>query len=160
MKRRQRCVLNMTQPGNENAGGTGAASGKPTFHHVGYAVQSIETIGEEFARSLGSVWNRKIIHDPLQEAKVTFIFPSGEKSPSIELLEPASGTSPLHKFLLKGGGLHHVCYEVDSLESHLQQSRSVGCLIVKNPLPAVAFAGRKIAWIYTPQKLLVEYLER
>jgi hypothetical protein len=32
--------------------------------------------------------------------------------------------------------------------------------VVKNPLPAVAFGGRRIAWVYTPEKLLVEYLER
>jgi len=24
----------------------------------------------------------------------------------------------------------------------------------------VAFGGRRIAWVYTPEKLLVEYLER
>jgi methylmalonyl-CoA/ethylmalonyl-CoA epimerase len=151
----------MTQPErNDDTGGIRATSGNAMFHHVGYAVQSIAAIGEEFAKSLGSVWNGEIIHDPLQEAKVAFIFPSAGQAPSIELLEPAGGTSPLHKFLLKGGGLHHVCYEVDCLESQLQQSRSVGCLIVKKPLPAVAFDGRKIAWIYTPQKLLVEYLER
>jgi methylmalonyl-CoA/ethylmalonyl-CoA epimerase len=131
-----------------------------TFHHVGYVVKSIEEIAEEFARSLGSVWSKKVIHDSLQDAKVTFLFPSTAAGSSIELVEPGSDNSPLHKFLLKGGGLHHVCYEVVSLEMQLQQSRNAGCLIVKKPLPAVAFDGREIAWVYTPQKLLLEYLQR
>jgi len=62
--------------------------------------------------------------------------------------------------LSRGGGLHHICYEVDSLDSQVRASRAAGCLVVKNPLPAVAFGGRRIAWVYTPEKLLVEYLER
>ncbi len=131
-----------------------------TLHHVGYVVKSIAGIGEDFARSLGIEWNGEIILDPLQEAKVTFLFCGSGQGPAIELVEPAGDQSPLHKFLAKGGGLHHVCYEVDSLEAQLQHSRSVGCLVVRRPLPAVAFGGRKIAWVYTRQKLLVEYLER
>jgi methylmalonyl-CoA/ethylmalonyl-CoA epimerase len=131
-----------------------------TFHHVGYVVKSIAEVSEEFSRSLGAAWDGKIIHDPLQEAKVAFLFCGSGQGPSLELVEPAGDTSPLHRFLAKGGGLHHVCYEVDSLATQLQQSRSAGCLVVREPLPAVAFGGRKIAWVYTRQKLLVEYLER
>jgi methylmalonyl-CoA/ethylmalonyl-CoA epimerase len=137
-----------------------ASGADPTFHHVGLVVASITDEGEGFARSLGIAWDREIIHDPLQQARVTFLRFSGRREPALELVEPAGRESPLHKFVAKGGGLHHVCYEVNSLRSQLEQSRAAGCLIVKQPLPAVAFGGRFIAWIYTPQKLLVEYLER
>ena len=130
------------------------------FHHVGFVVASIQEMGPAFAKSLGAEWNGEIIHDPLQEARVTFLRCEGPASPAIELVEPAGDNSPLHKFLSRGGGLHHVCYEVDLLEERLEQSRSAGCLIVRKPLPAVAFGGRRIAWIYTREKLLVEYLER
>jgi len=134
--------------------------GKPaSFHHVGFVVASIAQAGEAFARSLGIPWSRNIIDDPRQQARVTFLR-FDPRQPAIELVEPAGKESPLHKFVAKGGGLHHVCYEVDSLLSQLEQSRAAGCLIVKQPLPAVAFGGRLIAWVYTPQKLLVEYLER
>jgi len=131
-----------------------------SFHHVGYVVRSIAEVGDDFARSLGAVWDGAIIHDPLQEARVTFMSHGGPQSAAVELVEPAGENSPLHKFLGKGGGLHHICYEVDSLDAQLEQSRTTGCLVVKNPLPAVAFGGRRIAWVYTKQKLLVEYLER
>ncbi len=138
-----------------------AAMPKPAgFHHVGFVVASIAKVGEGFARSLGARWNGEIIHDPLQEARVTFLLMGDPDSPAVELVEPAGEKSPLHKFLERGGGLHHVCYEVGSLEAQLEQSRTAGCLIAKQPLPAVAFGGRRIAWVYTPQKLLVEYLER
>jgi len=109
---------------------------------------------------MGAQWDEKIIHDPLQEARVTFMRCGGPETPAIELVEPAGDSSPLYKFVAQGGGLHHVCYEVDSLNPQLEQSRAAGCLVVKDPLPAVAFGGRRIAWVYTRQKLLVEYLER
>jgi methylmalonyl-CoA/ethylmalonyl-CoA epimerase len=62
--------------------------------------------------------------------------------------------------LKRGGGLHHLCYEIEDLENQLALSRAQGGLVVKPPLPAVAFAGRRIAWVYTRNKLLLEYLER
>ena len=129
-------------------------------HHIGFVVASIAESGAAFAKSLGATWDGQVIHDPLQDARVSFLSvttPGG--GPTIELVEPASAGSPLHRFLGKGGGLHHVCLEVESLEHELAERRAAGCLIVKQPLPAVAFNGRRIAWVYTPQKLLVEYLE-
>jgi len=139
---------------------TPLAARPASFHHVGYVVASIASVGWAFAQSLGATWDGVIIHDPHQAARVTFLRCGGPESPAVELVEPAGEKSPLHKFVAKGGGLHHVCYEVDSLETQLEQGRTAGCLVVKNPLPAVAFGGRRIAWVYTRQKLLVEYLER
>ena len=140
---------------------THTRAARPTgFHHVGYAIASITSTGKDFANSLGADWDGQIIHDPLQEARVAFLRCGGPDSPAVELIAPAGEKSPLHKFVAKGGGLHHVCYEVDSLDAQLKQSRGVGCLVVKDPMPAIAFGGRRIAWVYTRQKLLVEYLER
>lgn len=131
-----------------------------SFHHVGFVVSSIAEAGAGFASALGAHWDQVVIHDPLQQARVTFLHCGEPKAPAVELVEPAGDSSPLHKFVAKGGGLHHICYEVDSLEAQLERSRAAGCLVVKSPLPAVAFNGRRIAWVYTRQKLLIEYLER
>lgn len=150
----------MEKPTTQAALDIPARSRPASFHHVGYVVRSIAEVGEDFARSLGAAWDGAVIHDPLQEARVTFMRHGGPQSPAVELVEPAGENSPLHKFLGKGGGLHHVCYEVDSLDAQLEQSRATGSLVVKNPLPATAFGGRRIAWVYTRHKLLVEYLER
>jgi len=69
-------------------------------------------------------------------------------------------SSPVIPFLKRGGGLHHLCYEIDGLEDQLVLSRAQGGLVVRPPLPAVAFGGRRIAWVYTKNRLLLEYLER
>jgi methylmalonyl-CoA/ethylmalonyl-CoA epimerase len=150
----------MEKPASQAALEAPAATHPASFHHVGYVVRSIAEVGQNFARSLGAEWDGVIIHDPLQEARVTFMRCGGPETPAVELVEPAGENSPLHKAVAKGGGLHHICYEVDSLDVQLPQSRAAGCLVVKDPLPAVAFGGRRIAWVYTRQKLLVEYLER
>jgi len=129
------------------------------LHHVGFIVNSIEEVAVRFAGSIGAVWDHKITHDPLQRVKVSFIGGGNSSSPLVELVEPAGPNSPVDKFLQRGGGLHHLCYEVDRLEEQLSFSRSVGEVIVKPPLPAVAFEGRRIAWVVTKDKLLLEFLE-
>ena len=63
-------------------------------------------------------------------------------------------------FLNKGGGLHHLCFEVDDLAEQLRQAQQEGSIVVRKPFPAAAFNNRQIGWVYTPDKLLVEYLER
>jgi methylmalonyl-CoA/ethylmalonyl-CoA epimerase len=64
------------------------------------------------------------------------------------------------QFLIRGGGLHHLCYEVAELDAHLEKMQARGGIIVKPPLPAVAFENRRIAWVVTRQKLLLEFLEQ
>jgi methylmalonyl-CoA/ethylmalonyl-CoA epimerase len=90
---------------------------------------------------------------------VTFLKGANAADSLIELVEPAGPESPVSRILERGGGLHHLCYEVDNLESHLGFCKSVGSIIVRTPVPAVAFGGRRIAWVLTRKRLLVEFLE-
>ena len=78
----------------------------------------------------------------------------------VELVSPTAESSPVSAFLARGGGFHHICYEVDDLEAALYEARSRKALILRQPKPAVAFSGRRIAWIITPEKFLIEFLER
>lgn len=130
-----------------------------TLHHVGYVVKSIEEQAPGFVKSLGATWDQQIIHDPLQGAKVTFLRTPGPGDAQIELVEPAGDNSPVTRFLEKGGGLHHLCYEVADLAEHLKAIRAVGCVVVRAPMPAAAFQQRLIAWAWTREKLLLEFLE-
>ncbi len=128
------------------------------LHHVGFVVASIEQAMPGFVRSLAAQWDERVIHDPLQRVKVAFLT-TRTGDPQIELVEPAGDDSPALRFLQQGGGLHHVCYEVADLEEQLGEFRSRGAVIAKRPKPAVAFGGRRIAWVITAEKLLVELLE-
>jgi len=128
------------------------------LHHVGFVVASIEQAMPGFVRSLAATWDERVIYDPLQKVKVAFLT-TRVQDPQIELVEPAGEDSPVLRFLEQGGGLHHVCYEVADLEEQLVEFRSRGAVIAKRPKPAVAFGGRRIAWVITAEKLLVELLE-
>ncbi len=130
-----------------------------TFHHVGFVVASIQDSVQSFAASLDATWDGEIIHDPNQLVRVAFLHGKHAADPLVELVEPAGEKSPVLSFLQRGGGLHHICYQVDNLEEQLRRSRAAGGLITRPPLPAVAFGGRRIAWVYTKNKLLIEYLE-
>jgi len=130
------------------------------FHHVGFVVSSIQQSVEGFAMSLDGHWDGVIVHDPNQKVRVTFIQSNHSADPLFELIEPAAADSPVLQAAKKGGGVHHVCYVVDSLAEQLERSRAQRALIVRPSTPATAFAGRRIAWVYTKNKLLIEYLER
>lgn len=134
-----------------------AAHGR--LHHIGFVVESIEKVAEEFSRSLGGAWDGRIVLDPLQGSRVSFFQGPVPGDALVELVEPTDERSPVSKFLKRGGGLHHLCYQVADLEKQLDLSRSAGSLVVRAPVPAAAFDGRRIAWIYTKSKLLLEYLE-
>ncbi|HLI63634.1 MAG TPA: VOC family protein, partial [Terriglobales bacterium] len=112
-----------------------------------------------FLRSLAATWDGQVFHDPLQKVRVAFLATRAQDA-LIELVEAAGDDSPVLRFLQeRGGGLHHLCYEVADLEQELAEFRSRGAMIAKRPKPAVAFAGRRIAWVITAEKLLVELLE-
>jgi methylmalonyl-CoA/ethylmalonyl-CoA epimerase len=130
------------------------------LHHIGYVVASIDVAMPGFIRSMGASWNGQIFHDPNQKVKVAFLTTRREDA-QLELVEPAGDDSPVLRFLReKGGGLHHACYEVADLENQLSEFRSRGAVIAKRPKPAVAFDGRRIAWIMTAEKMLIELLEK
>ena len=130
------------------------------LHHVGYVTASIAGCVNEYTKATGLVWDGRIIHDPLQIVSVAFLS-SGDDSPTlVELVEPAGPRSPVNEFLAAGGGLHHICLEVAELDAHVEVCKAAGSMLVRVPLPAVAFSGRKIAWITTPTGQLIELLQR
>lgn len=129
------------------------------LHHVGFVVPSIQAAIMDFKHSLSAEWNGHIFHDRLQKVNVTFLQTTVPGDAKVELVEPGGQDSPVHRFSKAGGGLHHLCYEVADLDHHLKAMHSDGALIVKRPLPAVAFENRRIGWVLTKGGLLLELLE-
>jgi methylmalonyl-CoA/ethylmalonyl-CoA epimerase len=137
---------------------TGVSGDLLRLHHVGFVVRSIEPAASNFARSLNATWEGEIFHDLIQKVKVSFLSTPGSDV-KLELVEPVGDHSPVRAFLENGGGLHHMCFEVDNCEATLAVVRQRQGMIVRRPRPAVAFNGRRIAWALTAEKLLIEFLE-
>jgi methylmalonyl-CoA/ethylmalonyl-CoA epimerase len=129
------------------------------LHHIGYVVARIDIAIPAVVQSLAASWDGQIFDDPVQKVKVAFLTTRAEDA-RLELVEPVGDDSPVLRFLReKGGGIHHICYEVANLEKQLMEFRSRGAVIAKRPAPAVAFNGRRIAWIMLPERTLIELLE-
>lgn len=131
------------------------------LHHVGLIVRSIEESMPGYLKSLDGTWDSQIFHDPIQRVKVAFLQPGLGREAQIELVEPVGEDSPVRRFLeTSNGGMHHFCYEVADIEASLKEMRSRGARLVRPPKPAVAFAGRRIAWVLTAENMLIELLEQ
>ena len=78
----------------------------------------------------------------------------------LELVAPDGPASVLNGALAKGGGVHHICYSTPCLDGTLQHLRSAGAIVIRRPVPAVAFCNRRIAWVMDESRALVELVER
>lgn len=129
------------------------------FHHVGYAVQNIHTYLDDFMVPLFSpVEVSTSVSDPIQQVTVCFVTMQG--GTVIELVEPLGDKSPVRVIIGSSrGGVYHLCYEVDDLEATIAQFRAKRCLPLGKPVPATAFGGRRIVFMMTPQRDLLEFVE-
>jgi methylmalonyl-CoA/ethylmalonyl-CoA epimerase len=118
-----------------------------TLHHIGCVVASIDSVSS----------GAEIHFDPIQKVNVTFT--SIHEVP-LELIEPVGEDSPVKQSLRKGTKLVHLCFEVDNLESTLDECAGQGFRCIARPVPAVAFDGRRIAWVFHREFGLFELLER
>jgi len=129
------------------------------LHHIGYVVSSIQESSQAFSMALRATWTGNIIFDPIQKVRVSFFEAHNKSDPLIELVEPGEPESPVTRFLERGGGLHHLCYEVSDLEAHLRLCKPLGIVTIRRPVSAVAFDGRRIAWAVAKNGPLLEFLE-
>jgi methylmalonyl-CoA/ethylmalonyl-CoA epimerase len=129
-----------------------------TLHHFGISVAKIETALELYVDRFGYLVQSPIIHDPRQTAFVQFLRLPGD-SAFLELVAPDGPESKLAAAVKQGGGLHHLCYSVSDIESATQELRSKQMAVLCEPVPAVAFPGRKIAWLMGRDRLPIELVE-
>lgn len=78
-------------------------------------------------------------------------------SARIELLEERQDSGVLTPWLKAGARLYHLAYTVKDLDASL--AAVDGARLVRGPLPAVAFRGRRVAFLMTPTLLLLELIE-
>lgn len=133
--------------------------GRVRLHHVGFVLDSIQENAKPLALSLGATWDGHIIYDPIQKVRVSFLRGTSPFEAMIELVEPVGVDSPVAALLKRGGGLHHLCYEIEDLDAYLVFCKSMKMSVLRKPTPAVAFDGRRIAWVLGKKRLLIEYLE-
>lgn len=137
-----------------------AAAAPPIrLHHVGIVVADINRAREDYVRRFGFEVRSEVIHDPEQTAYVQFLRMIGD-STYVELVSPDGPESKLANALSKGGGLNHLCYATPDIDGTIKAMTSTGMRLIRKPVPATAFGGRKIAWLLGRDLALVELVEQ
>jgi len=139
------------------------------LNHIGFVVRNIS----EFAELLGALGLREVTKpepDPLQKVIACFMATQCDSDPHIELIEPSEDHSPVSNFLKKrGGGLHHICFEVDDIEKTVHDLEERGFKVVVPPVDCVGYDRSfnresqrvsKVAFFFLSDKFLIELLEK
>lgn len=130
-----------------------------SVHHLGVAVRDISETAASYVRCFGYQLESEIIHDPTQEAYVQFLRFPGDRL-YLELVQPDAEGAKLSQAIARGGGLNHICYATDDIEAACQHLRTRGLGLIALPVPAVAFNGRRIAWLMDKHRVVTELVER
>ncbi len=111
--------------------------------HVAVIVRNIEQALVFYRDTLGIVPS-EIKEVPTEQVRIAFLPMGGPGGSEIELIEPTTPGSTLSKYLEKRGeGLHHICLEVDNIDTALQEMKDKGAPVLDQQ-PRIAAEGRAI----------------
>lgn len=134
---------------------------KMIIHHIGMVVKDINHHYQKyFKEALGFDEISQTFTDEKIGVKVAFI--NMNNKIFLELVQPIDEKSPVFNFLQKRGQtLHHLCFEVDNVESMCNELRNKNYMITMPPTPAVAFEGRSVAFLISAdENYLIELVQK
>jgi methylmalonyl-CoA/ethylmalonyl-CoA epimerase len=114
--------------------------------HVSIVVPSLDAaakrLGEVYGLALGEVKTNE-----QQGVRLAYVELGNAK---IELMEPLRADSPVAKFLQRnpGGGIHHFCLAVDSVESTAAGIAANGARVLGDGSPQLNVHGGRIAFVH------------
>src|SRR3979411_2446527 len=111
--------------------------------HVAIIVRNIEQALVFYRDTLG-ITPSEIKEVPSEQVRIAFLPMGGPGGSEIELIEPTNADSSLAKFLEKRGeGLHHICLEVENIDTALAEMQAQGAPVLDKQ-PRIAAEGRAI----------------
>ncbi len=116
------------------------------LNHVAIAVPDLKAGVAVYENILGAT-----VSPPQAEPDhgVTVVFVELANS-KIELLEPLGQNSPLTAFLEKnpGGGIHHICYEVEDIIAARDKLKTQGARILGDGEPKTGAHGKPVLFLH------------
>ena len=115
------------------------------------AINHVAVVVEDMEKSL-AFWRDALgieLHElrdvPAERSRVAFLPLAGAE---VELVMPTTDDSGIAKYLAKRGqGMHHLCLEVDDIDSMMTQLKSKNIRLI-NEEPRTASDGKKYAFIH------------
>ena len=127
--------------------------------HYGFVTHNISEASAVWCRLLGFAPDGPEVFDPEQKVRIQFLAKGGRPDFRIELLAPSEPASPVMRMAKAGGGLHHVCVCVATLDEFEELTGKLPLVPVRAPTAAPAFGGRKVAFAYLTGFGLLEFVE-
>ena len=128
------------------------------IEHIGIAVKSIDQDAPFWKHILNlSHQGTEVVKD---QGVTTDIYDTGKGK--IELLESLGVDTPIGKFLeKKGPGIHHVCFEVDSINNAIKELKEFNIQVISDD-PTIGAEGYKVVFIHPKSTggVLVELAEK
>lgn len=128
-----------------------------TIDHIGYAVKRIDRAMSSFEK-LGFVFD-PIVDDTDRNIKIAFGENNGYR---IELVSPLDKEkeSPVDTYLGNIGPTpYHICYRSDDLDREIENLKTKGFKVIKDPARAVAFGGKRVVFLMSLGIGLMEIVE-
>ena len=97
------------------------------LHHIGIIVENIQKSLGELTKYLD--FESTTVPSLVGSQKVNICFLK-TNNVFLELIEPAEANSPISNFIKKGGGFHHLCFEIDDIHLELEKMKKNGAHIV------------------------------
>jgi methylmalonyl-CoA/ethylmalonyl-CoA epimerase len=108
----------------------GLTQGVKRIDHVAIVVRDLEAALRFYRDTLGVAPSR-ILDFPREGVKIAFLPLGGRGGSEIELLEPTDPAGGVARFLGKRGeGLHHLCLEVDDIDTALAELTAAGAAVL------------------------------
>lgn len=130
----------------------------PRLDHVGIATTDTDRILEVLRDLLGESC---YLSETLERDAIHASFVSGGAA-QLELLEALDENSPVARFLRKrGGGLHHLAFEVEDIDDMYRRAREAGYEPI-DPAPRPGAGGKTIFFLHPGQtsNILIEFCTR
>ena len=125
------------------------------FHHLGLATRRLAREADGW-RMFGYVPDGDAFEDHVQGVRGIFLSGPG---PRLELLEPLPESTVLDGWIDRGIRIYHQAFEVPDIRATLESTLARGAKVVVQPVPAIAFGGRLIAFVMLPMMHLVEFID-
>jgi methylmalonyl-CoA/ethylmalonyl-CoA epimerase len=127
--------------------------------HIAIAVKNIAS-AQKIYEDLGMTFSSVIEEVP--EQKVLTAFAQIDENAHIELLEPTSTESTIHKFIeAKGEGIHHLCFKVLDVKQKTLELTEKGYRFIY-PSPKLGAGGCMVNFIHPKSTggVLIEISQR
>ena len=127
--------------------------------HIAIAVKSIPT-AKKIYEDMGLTFAPEV--EEVKEQKVLTAFAHVDHNAHIELLEPTSEESTIHKFIeSKGEGIHHLCFKVPDVRAKTQELVSKGYRFIY-PEPKIGAGGCLVNFLHPKSTggVLIELSQR